>query len=86
MQTRSFFQAGKLSLKHLKGKKTTEMSKLSQLPPHIFSLTVLFTININYIFILSNYTSKHLNKVYLLTNPVVLIFAVNAPPPLCLGN
>ena len=49
-------QTRELSLRHLKGRKTTEKSKLPQPPPHELSRTVLFTIKINYISILSNYT------------------------------
>ena len=79
MQTRSFFQTRELSLRNLKGRKTLEKSKLPQPPPHILSRTVLFTVNINYISILSNYTSKHLNKFYISTTLVVSIFPVNVP-------
>ena len=89
-QTRSFFQTRDLSLRPLKGRKTTEKSKLPQPPPHILSRTVLFTININYISILSKQilsklckqitSYKDLNELYLSTTPAVSIFPVNAPP------
>ena len=49
-------QTRELSLRHLKGKKTTEKSKLTQPPPYKLSRTALFTKNINYISILSSYT------------------------------
>ena len=62
MQARSFFQTMDLSLRHLKGKKTTEKPKLPQPPPHILSRTVLFTININYISILSKQILSKLCK------------------------
>ena len=88
-QPRRFFQIRDLSLRHSKGRKTIEKSKLPQTPPHILSRTVLFTMNINYISILSKQilsklskqiSSKHQNKFYLSTAPVVSIFPANAPP------
>ena len=88
-QPRRFFQIRDLSLRDSKGRKTIEKSKLPQTPPHILSRTVLFTMNINYISILSKQilsklskqiSSKHQNKFYLSTAPVVSIFPANAPP------
>ena len=85
-----------LSLRHLKGRKTTEKPKLPQPPPHILSRTVLFTININYISILSKQILsklckkitpyKHLtNSVY--RQPMWFRFSLWMPLlDLCLGN
>ena len=61
MQTRSFFQTRELPLRNLKRSKTLEKSKLPQPPPHVLSRTALFTVNINYISILSNYITIHLH-------------------------